>query len=101
MKKNKILSVGDVIKLYVYPEIHCEDCCEIIHNHIDCPICGKDYSPTDQYYDLSDENETMINCQNCKTVFQKKIGDHWYLSCTVRIFSIDEKFVEKLLNDKL
>jgi hypothetical protein len=37
-----------------YAEYCCEECNEIIHNHLDCPVCKKEYAPSEQYHSLSD-----------------------------------------------
>jgi len=74
--------IGDKFELGVYGEICCDDCNEIIHNHIDCPVCEKQYSSTDQYCNLSDETE--ISCDNCLSVF-KKISESWYYDCNVEL----------------
>ena len=70
------------IELIVYAEECCELCMDIIHNHIDCPMCKKDYAPTDKYCDLTDEKE--ITCENCNTTFYK-ISESWYDECKVKI----------------
>jgi hypothetical protein len=55
------------MKLQLYPEECCEDCQDIIHNHIDCPQCGTNYASTDIYgslYELPEE-EQVITCEEC------------------------------------
>jgi transposase-like protein len=70
---------GDVIELEVYGEICCDHCEEIIHNHIDCPVCKNTYAPTEQYHYI-DSNEDIV-CQECESVFELvKEGEYasWY-----------------------
>lgn len=68
---------------------------EIVHNHIDCPVCKKEYSETDQFLDLSDycdmNGQTEIICGNCQTVF-KRISDSWYDDCDLEIIHLEEKY---------
>lgn len=77
--------VGDELDIEVYPEICCDLCNEVIHNHIDCPVCKHMYAETDQYIDLYGETELM--CEECETVFEL-IGDSWYYDARARIKSI-------------
>ncbi len=79
------LNIGDEVELEVYGEICCELCNEIIHNHIDCPVCKTDYAETDQYCDLYDEEE--VTCEDCGTTFAK-ISDGWYYDCKAKIVSL-------------
>jgi hypothetical protein len=79
--------VGDVVELDVYGEICCDLCNEIIHNHIDCPVCESDYAETDQYCDLYDE--TQLTCEDCGTVFEKVSDKSWYYDCKTKIVSLN------------
>lgn len=72
----------DEISLEVYPEICCDLCNDVIHNHIDCPVCNQKYAPTESYFDLTYDDE--LTCSNCKTVFER-ISENWYYDCKVRI----------------
>lgn len=86
MRKNKVinknnLKVGDVITLEVYGEECCDMCSEIIHNHIDCPICEDKYADTDQFTDLRDETE--LQCC-CGTTYELVEGS-WYNDAKVKI----------------
>jgi hypothetical protein len=94
MKKDKkciqpnsisIFSAGDKFKLQVYGEICCKDCNEIIHNHIDCPVCKEQYVGTDQYCDLS--SEKVVQCESCGTEF-KITSKSWYSDCEVAITKV-------------
>ena len=78
-------SIGDVVELQVYGEECCEICNEIIHNHIDCPVCKTEYAATDQYCDLEDESE--VTCESCGTTFSKT-SESWYDECTAKIVSL-------------
>jgi uncharacterized protein (DUF2225 family) len=79
----------DLIELDVYGEVCCDDCGEIIHNHIDCPVCKNTYASTSSYCDLSEEK--IIECDVCYTVF-KKISDSWYTDCLVKIIRIQPQY---------
>jgi len=82
-------NVGDEFELEVYGEICCDDCGEIIHNHIDCPVCKEEYAGTDQYCDLYDEKE--IQCENCETKFEK-VSKSWYYDCQVKITELGKNY---------
>jgi len=77
--------VGDEVELEVYAEECCELCNDIIHNHIDCPVCKRNYAETDQYCSLYDVKE--LTCENCGTIFTK-ISDCWYNGCKAKIVSL-------------
>lgn len=79
------LKVGDIVEIEVYGEICCELCNDIIHNHIECPVCKKGYAETDQYGDLYDEKE--LTCE-CGTVYEIIDGYNWYGECKVKIKSL-------------
>ena len=58
--------------LYIYSEVCCDYCNEIVHNHFDCPICGKKSSPSDSYYDLNeDKGDCTVECP-CGAKFNTK-----------------------------
>lgn len=56
------------MKVNLYPEICCELCNEIIHNHFDCPVCKKGNEPTNIYGSL--DSETEIACDKCRSRFK-------------------------------
>ncbi len=65
-----------MIVVEFYPEICCELCNEVIHNHFDCPVCKKEYAGTSIYtsmHDLSDD----FSCEECgqKFVITKKYSE--------------------------
>jgi len=70
-----------VIKINIYPEICCEYCMEIIHNHFDCPICHAKYVPTDIYgdiqQDIRDKGEVIITCEECGASFKCKSSENY------------------------
>lgn len=89
MKKNKVinkdnLQVGDIIDLEVYGEVCCDECGDIIHNHINCPLCEDHYADTDQFTDLRDEKE--LHCE-CGTSYELVDGK-WYDKPKVKIIVI-------------
>ncbi len=71
-------------ELEVYVEICCELCNDIIHNHIDCPICKTEFAPTNIYGSLYDETE--LECEICNTIFVKiNTDDSWYNGAKVKV----------------
>lgn len=58
------------MKITVHQELCCEECMEIIHNHIDCPVCNTDYAPTFLYEDIYNISVESITCQVCNTRFK-------------------------------
>jgi len=60
----------DLLAIDIYPERHCEECSEIVHNHFDCPACGKERAETDSYSDLADDTgDCTIKCCACGAEF--------------------------------
>jgi hypothetical protein len=88
-KSKPLLAVvlNQEVDLEVYGEVCCDMCNEIIHNHIDCPVCEKEYAGTDQYCDLYDEK--TIECENCRSVFEKT-SNSWYYECKALVVKIGE-----------
>jgi hypothetical protein len=74
---NNILTVTKVYELDIYAEIHCDLCNNIIHNHIDCPICLKSNASTNAYFDLHEDESFILECEECESRF-KLVGDSWY-----------------------
>jgi transcription elongation factor Elf1 len=65
-------------QIRIYPELCCDECVEVIHNHFDCPACGEKYSPSDQYCDLYQEPAPIIiSCEKCNAKFRLHHGDIW------------------------
>lgn len=79
-------SVGDVVELEIYPEICCELCNDVIHNHMDCPVCGDDYAGTDQHGYIEDTDQ--VECEECGTVY-KKVSDSWHMDCKAEIVTLN------------
>jgi len=88
-KSKPLLAVvlNQEVDLEVYGEVCCDMCNEIIHNHIDCPVCKKEYAGTEQYCDLYDEK--TIECENCGSVFEKT-SNSWYYECKALVVKIGE-----------
>ena len=63
------------MKLKIFPEICCEVCNEVIHNHIDCPICENHRAATENYGEL--ENDDILICERCGSEF-KLLSKNWY-----------------------
>jgi transcription elongation factor Elf1 len=55
-------------KIDFKPEICCEYCNDIIHNHFDCPICNKHFASTSIYGEYWEETE--FSCEECKAKFK-------------------------------
>lgn len=85
-KELDTLNIGDTICLEVYSEICCDVCNDIIHNHIDCPVCNNNYTSTDQYHELY--GETILNCE-CGASFELVKGS-WYYDCEVKILTLNK-----------
>ena len=64
------------MKINITPEVCCEICNEIVHNHFDCPNCQTKYTSSEQYHHLGEyPNELIIlECEKCKAVFQLVSG---------------------------
>jgi hypothetical protein len=77
--------IGDEVDIIAYGEICCDNCNEVIHNHMDCPVCKRSDVGTDQYCDMHYEN--IISCQECGSVFEKISGE-WYSGCTAKIIEL-------------
>ena len=73
-------------QVHIYPEIHCDQCNDIVHNHFDCPICKKKYAGINTYSDLSDK-DLEIQCEECKTKF-RKIDGFWYDNPTIKAINL-------------
>lgn len=59
------------MKLTIYPEICCEICNEVIHNHMDCPVCNTKYSDTNMYCNIWDlDIGEILECEKCKAKFE-------------------------------
>jgi hypothetical protein len=53
----------------IYPEIHCDDCNDVIHNHIMlCPSCQTHHAGTDAYCELHEGDE--FSCESCGAKFK-------------------------------
>lgn len=54
-----------------YPEIHCDECNEIIHTHFDCPICKTDDVGIGVYGDINDgDHKELIQCEQCNAILK-------------------------------
>lgn len=79
--------IGDKINIEVYAEICCEECNDIIHNHIDCPVCKNEYASTGNYGYI--EKTDDVYCEECGSEF-KLLSDSWYYGCFVEIIKIKD-----------
>ena len=69
------------MRLKIQTEMCCDYCGEIIHNHLDCPVCGEEDSPSSEYGHLCEiaddiDGPYYIQCGSCETVF--KTSDYPY-----------------------
>jgi len=65
--------IGDVVKIEIFPEICCEICNDVIHNHMTCIVCKDDYAPTSEYSSLIGTicgEANKISCENCGTIYK-------------------------------
>jgi len=61
----------DIYEIEIYGELCCDDCNNIIHNHMDCPICKNDYASTNIYYEIWEfDKDDVLTCEECKTNFK-------------------------------
>lgn len=89
--KERWMKIGDRFKdVDIYSEMHCDECCDIVHNHMDCPVCKEEWASTDCYGEL-DYSDEEITCENCKTIF-KRISDTWYYDNELEIIHLEEKY---------
>ena len=65
---------GDFMRLHIYPEMCCDLCNEIIHNHFDCPECGQKNASTDAYGNIAEMPDEILKCQNCGAEFRLMDG---------------------------
>jgi hypothetical protein len=58
------------MKIEFYPEICCDECKKVVHNHMDCPACNYQYAPTNQFYDMDYSLGFEIKCEHCYVKFR-------------------------------
>jgi hypothetical protein len=60
----------DVFLVETEIEIHCDQCQEPIHWHMEtCPVCKQDYAETDQYCHPRESVGEVIECLHCNSSF--------------------------------
>jgi len=57
------------MKTEFYPEICCDECNDVIHNHFDCPVCKHKYAGTSMYGEM-DSYYTEFSCEECEAEFK-------------------------------
>lgn len=61
-------------------EVHCDECLEVEHFHIDeCPICHVVNAGTDQYcsvHECLDNEDGIFKCEECSSQFQILVYDY-------------------------
>jgi hypothetical protein len=68
------------MKLEICPEICCDLCYGVIHNHFHCPSCDNIDASTNLYHDINEEPVGFIlKCDECgaKFVLISKGEDKW------------------------
>jgi hypothetical protein len=78
--------IEDTFTLKLYPEICCDFCNDIIHNHFECPACGNTYAGTDIYGDVYDAGTNEFSCEECGAEFETVDGSNlsYRSECIVR-----------------
>lgn len=83
------MNPGDRTNLDISPEMCCEACGETIHNHFNCPVCGRRGVGTSMYGSMYEEvrewGSVAFNCEACGAIFdlvaesakQKTWLDEW------------------------
>lgn len=64
-----------IYKIEFESEVCCDECCEIVHNHFDGPICNKDFAGTSIYDAPSDYDE--FECEECGAKFKRITREDW------------------------
>lgn len=79
--------IGAEVGFESYAEMHCDECQEIVHTHIDCPICLNEYAETNRsggvYEKLAEDGPFPLRCDECKTVFNVLTIDAGYIRATI------------------
>lgn len=63
------------VKIDFQPEICCDECYDIIHNHFNCPACKTKDASTSIYGESWDVND--FYCEKCKVKFKRVKEDIW------------------------
>ena len=86
------LKIGDIIELEIFSELCCEICWDVIHNHVNCPVCKDEYASTDAYCNLDDWEKDSITCQ-CGASFRKVDKNmSWYdIELKAEILTLNKK----------
>lgn len=65
------------MEVNLYQELCCDECNDVIHNHFDCPACGKFFASTSAYGQIDDDDKE-ISCEDCGAEFKIiKYGYNW------------------------
>lgn len=61
---------AETVSFALQPEVCCEECGEVHHNHFDCPACGKKEAPSSLYEDyFGSPRPLIIGCELCGAEF--------------------------------
>jgi transcription elongation factor Elf1 len=80
--------MGYKVKTNFYPEICCDHCNQVIHNHFNCPICNRFYAGTSIYREVFGET-LNFHCESCGSKF--RVEDFHYEDCEIEILEINKK----------
>ena len=92
MQIQMLYNIGDIMysseQLNLVEEICCKVCNEVIHNHIDCPVCNEKFSDTDAFCNIREKNIGFImKCEKCNTEFE--------------LISKNQDLIFKVITDKI
>ena len=88
-----------IYTIQLYPEICCDYCNEIAHNHFDCPVCKQENAPTDIYGNAVEDDE--FECENCGSKFEFIKKEPPYHVCRygqIEVKLLNQRYFHKLLN---
>ncbi len=81
------MKVGDKLTIEIYEEVCCDMCNNIIHNHMDCPVCKKEYASTNRYNSMY--HEDGFSCEECNAEF--KLIDYYYGDAIVELIKLRDE----------
>ena len=64
------------MKIKIKPEVCCNFCNNVTHNHMECPACKNPFSATDKYGDMQDMIVgDVVSCEECGSAFRVTSND--------------------------
>lgn len=61
--------MNPIFEVEIQAEACCDICDETVHNHFDCPTCGKTFAATDAYVEI--EIGDNFSCESCRATFKR------------------------------